>query len=74
MMAKNNYFTMDSMKIRNYRRFVPNIMPKIMPIKCLKFGKFILIYYSLRNKSLFCHLAKHSLTLLNTKCDKKKGN
>jgi hypothetical protein len=31
------------MKIKNYRRFVPKIS-RIMPVKCLKFGKFILIY------------------------------
>jgi hypothetical protein len=31
------------MKIKNYRRFVPKTS-KIMLVKYLKFGKFILIY------------------------------
>jgi hypothetical protein len=38
-----NYFTMDSMKIRNYRIFMPKIS-KLMPIKSLKFGNFLLIH------------------------------
>jgi hypothetical protein len=41
--AKNNYFILDSIKIINYRRFMPKIS-RIMLVKCLKFGKFILIY------------------------------
>jgi hypothetical protein len=41
-LAKNNYFTLDSMKIKNYRRFVPKSSK--ITLKCLKFGKFILIY------------------------------
>ena len=41
--AKNNYFTLDSMIIKNYKRFVPKIS-RTMLVECLKFGKFILIY------------------------------
>jgi hypothetical protein len=35
------------MKIRNYWRFMPKIS-RIMLVKCLKFGKFILIYLFLK--------------------------
>jgi hypothetical protein len=40
--AKIIYFTLDSMKIRNYWRFVPKIS-RIMSVKCLKFGKFVFV-------------------------------
>jgi hypothetical protein len=39
-LAKINYFILDFIKIKNYRRFVPKIS-RIMPVKCLKFGKLV---------------------------------
>ena len=41
--AKNNYFALDSIKKIDYRRFVLKIT-RITLVKCLKFGKFLIIY------------------------------
>jgi hypothetical protein len=50
--AKINYFTLDTLRKNNYRRFVPKIS-RIMLVKCLKFEK-LLILESMEEISICC--------------------